>query len=184
MDRSSSRKKHLENFFTILSLSVLAACPGDLLVTCFSREKHVFCISKTVFKTFSVFPSNFYDYSLSSPFFSQLNLTQTLRVTHLNLHFCIIPSPIFKKQLWVFSISLDFLMFWEQFFFLLNYHCRLRYTMRTCFCLDCWVSVYLISSLCVFQWLYTAILYIVTTLSHYWHIDYSLSLSKTFPSSC
>ena len=40
--RPSSRKKHLENFFTILTLSVLAACPGDLLVTQPSRKKRVF----------------------------------------------------------------------------------------------------------------------------------------------
>ena len=74
------------------------------LTTCFSREKRVFCISKTVFKTFSVFPSTFCDCSLSSPFLSQLKLTQTL----LKLHFCTIFSPIFKKKVWVFSISLHF----------------------------------------------------------------------------
>ena len=56
--RPSNREKHWENFFSILSLSVLAACLGDLMATCFNREKRVFCISKTVFKTFSVFPSN------------------------------------------------------------------------------------------------------------------------------
>ena len=77
---------------------------GLFLVTCFSREKCVFCISKTVFKTFSVFPSTFCDCSLSSPFLSQLKLTQTL----LKLHFCTIFSPIFKKKVWVFSISLHF----------------------------------------------------------------------------
>ena len=48
-DRPSSREKHLENFFTILSLSVLAACPNVLLATCFSREQLMSCISKTVF---------------------------------------------------------------------------------------------------------------------------------------
>ena len=40
--RPSSREKHLEIFFTILTLSVLAACPGDLLVTQPSRKKRVF----------------------------------------------------------------------------------------------------------------------------------------------
>ena len=39
-----------------MSLSVLAASPGDLLATHFSREKRVFCISKTVFKFFQLFP--------------------------------------------------------------------------------------------------------------------------------
>ena len=104
MSRPSSRKQHLEIFFIILILSVLAACPSNLLATCFSRKKRVFCISKTVFKTFSVFPSTFCDCSLSSPFLSQLKLTQTL----LKLHFCTIFSPIFKKKVWVFSISLHF----------------------------------------------------------------------------
>ena len=40
--RRSSHEKHLEIFFTILTLSVLAACPGDLLVTQPSRKKRVF----------------------------------------------------------------------------------------------------------------------------------------------
>ena len=46
--RRSSHEKHLEIFFTILSLSVLAAYPGDLLATHPSRKKHVFgkkCVS-------------------------------------------------------------------------------------------------------------------------------------------
>ena len=102
--RPSSCKKHFENFSTIVTLSVLAACLGDLMATCFNREKRVFCISKTVFKTFSVFPSTFCDCSLSSPFLSQLKLIQTL----LKLHFYTISSPIFKKNVWVFFISLHF----------------------------------------------------------------------------
>ena len=64
----------------------------------------MFCALKTVFKTFLVFPSTFCDCSLSSPFLFQLKLTQTL----LELHFCIIFSPIFKKKVWVFSVSLHF----------------------------------------------------------------------------
>ena len=42
--RPSNHKKHLENFFIILTLSVLAACPGNLLVTHPSCEKLVFGI--------------------------------------------------------------------------------------------------------------------------------------------
>ena len=64
--RPSSREKHLENFFTILTLIVLAACPGDLLVTHPSHKKRVFRVSKTIFKTIFSFPSIFCDYSLSS----------------------------------------------------------------------------------------------------------------------
>ena len=89
-------------------MSVLAASPGDLLATHFSREKHVFCISKIIFKTFSNFPSNFYDYSLSSIFLSQLKLTQTF----LKLHFCIISSQIFKeKGMGSYSLT-SYLVFW------------------------------------------------------------------------
>ena len=40
--RPSSRKKHLEKFFKLLSLSVLAAWTGDLLATLFRSEKRVF----------------------------------------------------------------------------------------------------------------------------------------------
>ena len=42
MGRPFSREKHLENVFIILTLSVLAACPGDLLATHPSRKKRVF----------------------------------------------------------------------------------------------------------------------------------------------
>ena len=64
--RNSSREKHLEIFFIILPVSVLAACPGVLMVTHPSCEKRVLCISKTVFKFIFSFPSIFCDYSLSS----------------------------------------------------------------------------------------------------------------------
>ena len=40
--RPSSRKKHLEIFFKILSLSVLATSLGGLLATHLSHEKRVF----------------------------------------------------------------------------------------------------------------------------------------------
>ena len=101
---TSSHEKHLANFFKSFGLKCFGGCPGDLLATCISREKRVFCVSKTVFKTFLVFPLTYYDCSLFSPFLSQLKLTQTL----LKLHFCIISSPIFKKKVGVFSVSLHF----------------------------------------------------------------------------
>ena len=65
-----------------------------------SRKSRVWQKLGQFFKTFSVFPSNFCDYSLSSPFLSQLKLTQTL----LKLHLCIISSQIFKKR-YGFSLS-------------------------------------------------------------------------------
>ena len=40
---TSSREKHLENFFNSFLSSVLAARPGDFLATCHSRQNCVFC---------------------------------------------------------------------------------------------------------------------------------------------
>ena len=51
-------RKTLRKFFTILSLSVLAARPDDLLATHFSRENRVFGKTGLVFKPFN-FSSNF-----------------------------------------------------------------------------------------------------------------------------
>ena len=168
--RPSSREKHLENFSQFCLLSVLAASPNDLLATHFSREKRVFCISKRVFKIFSVFFLKFlwlftvFPISLStesdpdtpchtsqSPFLH--HSFNNLQETGMGF-LCVTWFPHVLRTI----------------FFLLSYHCRLRYTVRICFCLDCWVSVNLMPSLCVFQWLYTVILYIVTTLGHYWHM--------------
>ena len=92
--RPSSRKKHLENFH-IFGLWVFWRLA---LATCwrFTPVVKNACLAKT----WSVFSLNFCDYSLSSPFLSQLKLTQTL----LELHFCIISSQIFKKR-YEFSLS-------------------------------------------------------------------------------
>ena len=57
--------RSLRKFFTTLSLSILAARPGDLLVTQPSHEKRVFGENWVSFKIFSVFPRTFYNYSLS-----------------------------------------------------------------------------------------------------------------------
>ena len=137
--KPSHHEKHLETFFTILTLSVLAACPGDLLVTCFSHEKRVFCISKIVFKTFSVFPSTFCDCSLSSPFLSQLKLTQTL----LELHFYIISLPNLQEKVWVLISSPHISCF--ELHFREYLCCCFVFSLWVCFpffwdcpCLDCW----------------------------------------------
>ena len=125
-----------------------------------------FVFRREFLKLFQYFSSNFCDCSLSSPFLSQLNLTQTLYVTHLNLHFCIIFfSNLQEKGMGFLCLTWCYSCF-ENNFLLLGCLCGLRYTMRTCFYLDCWVSVCLVSSLCDFQWLYTDILDIVTTLGH------------------
>ena len=122
-------RKTLSKFFQIFRLEVFWRVTLATYWRFVSIAKNAcFCVSKTFFKTFSVFPLNFCDCSLSSPFLSQLNLTQTLRVTLLKLHFGIISSPIFKKNVWVFFVSLDFFMFWELFSCFLGCHCGLRYT--------------------------------------------------------
>ena len=145
--RPSSREKHLENFSTIVTSSVLTAWPGDLLTTCFSHEKRVFCVSKTVFKTFSVFPSTFCDCSLSSPFLSQLILTQTLRVTFYKLHFCTFsPSNLQEKGMGSHFLT-SYLVFWTSFswifvlmfcFFLFCFLLWVCFDFWDCPCLDCW----------------------------------------------
>ena len=102
--RPSSRKKTLRKFFTILTLSVLAACPGNLLATCFSREKRVFCVSKTV-------SLNFFSFSLDFLWLFTVFHISLLTKTDPNTpqtpflhHF----FSIFKKKIWVFSVSLHF----------------------------------------------------------------------------
>ena len=57
--RPSSREKHLENFFTIFPLSVLAACPGVLLATCLSRDNACSTFRRQFLKLFQFFPRIF-----------------------------------------------------------------------------------------------------------------------------
>ena len=155
------------------------------LTTCFSREKRVFCISKTVFKTFSVFPSTFCDCSLSSPFLSQLKLTQTL----LKLHFCTIFSPIFKKKVWVFSISLHFPCFEYAFLDSVSvllplcfekYHAR----SRVCFILVSvhWLRISVLTLLLVFIWSLCSVLCFLIVLFHSYHVCGILSHYLSFES--
>ena len=54
--RTSSHEKHLDKFFKIFVLSVLAIGPSDLLATLLSHENRVFCAYKSVFKCFQFFP--------------------------------------------------------------------------------------------------------------------------------
>ena len=53
--KPSSREKHLENFFKLLSLCVLAAWTGDLLATLLSREKRMFGKNRGSFYIFFSF---------------------------------------------------------------------------------------------------------------------------------
>ena len=92
---TSSRKKNIEIFLESFLSSVLVAGPGDLHAIWFSRENRVFCTKWVNFWTFSVFPSNFHDCSLSSPFQTSFKLIVSLSK---NLHFYIISTSFFKKR--------------------------------------------------------------------------------------
>ena len=130
----------------------------------------MFCVSKTVSLNFFSFSLDFlwlftvFPISLSTKS-DQNTPCHTSQSPFLHHSF----SNLQEKGMGFLCLTW-FLHVLRTIFFLLSYHCRLRYTVRTCFCLNCWVSVYLVSSLCVFQWLYTVILYIVTILGHYWHM--------------
>ena len=57
--RTSSHEKHLDKFFKICVLSVLATDTGDLLATWLSCENRVFSTNRSVFKLFQFFPRTF-----------------------------------------------------------------------------------------------------------------------------
>ena len=160
-------RKTLSKFFKSLGLKCFSGWPWRLIGDLFqSRKTRVLRFKDIFLKTFSVFLSNFCDCSLSSPFLSTESNPNTPWHTSQSpfLHH---PFSNLQEKGMGFLCLTWFLHFLRTIFFLLSYHYRLRYTVQTCFCLNCWVSVYLVSSLCVFQWVYPAILYIVTILGHY-----------------
>ena len=75
--RTSSCEKHLDKFFKIFVLSVLATGPGDLLTTWLSRENRVFCANRSVFKHFQFSLKHFWLFIV----FPISNLSQTHCVT-------------------------------------------------------------------------------------------------------
>ena len=101
--RTSSREKHLDKFFKIFVLSVLATGLGDLLETWLNRENRVFCANRSVFKRFQFFPRTF----VTIHCLPYLKLSQTHRVTlEQTSIFTSFQLKIFKKKVWVFSFSL------------------------------------------------------------------------------
>ena len=132
--RPSSREIYLEIFFTILSLSVLVACLGDLLATCFSREKRLFYISKTVFKTFSVFSLEFlWLFTVFPISFSTKTDPNTPQTPFLHHFFSNL-----QEKVWVFSVSLHFPCF--EFAFLVSmsvlvslWFCQMSYSFKGLF---------------------------------------------------
>ena len=93
--RTSSREKHLDKFFKIFFLSVLATGPGDLLATWLNPENHVFCANRLVFKRFQFFPRT----SVTIHCLPYLKLSQTHRVTlEQTSIFTSFQLKIFKKK--------------------------------------------------------------------------------------
>ena len=73
----------------------MAGDVGDFLATYLSREKRVFCTVKAVFKNlFQFFPELF----VTIHFLSQLLLTQTLRDTLFEPHFCFISTQNLQEK--------------------------------------------------------------------------------------
>ena len=124
-------------------------CFGGLPWRLVSVTKNAcFAFQRLFFKIFLVFPSTFCDYSLSSPFLSQLKLIQTLHVTLYKLHFCTFsPSNLQEKGMGSYFLA-SYLVFWASFswIFVLVF-CFFRYGFVSffffldCPCLDCWSIV-------------------------------------------
>ena len=134
-------RKTLSKFFSkLLTWSVLAGETGDFLATYLSREKRVFCTVKAVFKTFSVFPRTFYDYSLSLSIETNPSTPchplQTPFLHHLN-------SKSSRKR-YGFSLSHLIFLFWAFpfwfyeliFWFAMGWWFGVEF----CPCMACWGS--------------------------------------------
>ena len=113
---TSSRKKHLTKIFKSFGLKCFGGWPWRLISV---AKNTCFAFQRQFLKTFSVFPSNFCDCSLSSPFLSQLKLTRTL----LKLHFFIITSQDLQEKGMGFLCLTWFFMFRVLFSWFLSCHC-------------------------------------------------------------
>ena len=155
--RTSSREKHLDKFFKIFVLSVLATDPGDLLVTWLSRENRVFLHKMHHFLNLFSFPSNISNCSSSS---LPETLSNSLCHSRMNFHICFFSFPNLQEK------GLGFVSYTSSFTFtacLLDCVCSID----ICISLDClWVSVFLVKSWCDFWCLYTDLLYIELIFSH------------------
>ena len=134
---------------------------SDSLVTYLSRENRVVCKKKLFFNIVLKKGLNlFFLHPVTVHFLVSLSIFQ---------HHCgqLQNLPLFchyflnlQGKVWVLSSTLYF----SQLLPFPHGFCALY---NICICLDCvWVSNYLVSSLCIFRWLYTDLLYIVTTLGH------------------
>ena len=135
------------------------------LATYLNRENRMVCKKKLLFqqcsqKGSSVFFFFFFLHPVNVHFLASLSIFQHHRGQLQNLqpfchHFLNLPGKV-----WVLSSTLYF----SQLLHFPHGFCALY---DICISLDCiWVSNCLVSSLCVFRWLYSTLLYIVTTLGH------------------
>ena len=105
---TSSREKHLANFFKSFGLKCFGVCPGDLSQ---SRKMRVLCFEDSFLKTFSIFPSNFCDCSLSSPFLSLKHSVSHFKKHSFLHHFF---SNLQEKGMGFLYLT-SFFMFWGCF---------------------------------------------------------------------
>ena len=149
--------KSLSKFFQNFWLEVFWRVK---LATYRSRENRVVCKKKLFFDTILQKGLNFFLHPVNVHFLASLSLFQHHRGQLQNLQLFCHHFLNLQRKVWVLSSTLYFsqlLPFPHGFCALYNIYISL----------DCiWVSDCLVSSLCVFWWLYTDLLYIVTTLGH------------------
>ena len=133
--RPSIRKKHLEIFFIILTLSVLVACPGDLFQ---SRKTRVLCFKDSFLKLFQFFPWTFYDYSL----FLSIETHPNTSCHSLQIHFCTFSPPNLQEKGMGSHFLTSYLVFWASFSWifvlLFCFSLWVCFDFWDCPCLDCW----------------------------------------------
>ena len=142
--RPSSHEKYLDKFLKFVTWVF-----GDLFATHSNREKHVFCtmkvIFRAVFKNFSFFPRILWLFIiLSVPLFSKITI-----LTHKAFIFFIYSSPIFKKRVWVLSLSQCILCFYPLISWILCFLLRFENMMLKMICgyfveFDVWVLLVLV----------------------------------------
>ena len=148
--RPSSHEKHLENFFHNFIFECFGSLPLRLVGDSPQLRKTRVWQKVGQFLNLLSFPSNFLWLFTVFPFLSQLNLPKHFVSHSLNSIFASFLLQSSRKK---YGFSLSHLIsscFKSNFRFLgLSLWIEI-YCVWTCSCLDCWVSVSLVSSLCIF----------------------------------
>ena len=169
-----------------MAWSVLASDPGDWLVTYLNHKKCVFCVSKTVFKTFSVFPSNFCDCSLSSPFSFSQTLCVSLKKAFIFATFNLQSS----RKRYGFSLS-HFIFHVLRVLFLILWVCCCHYALKSImfirgFAFSWWVffdwELVFLTLILLFIWSLCSVLCFMNVLFHSYHVYGILSHYLSFES--